>query len=315
LQNVYAKLHRMPKIDWNDLSIFLEAARAGSFSAAAENGPFNQSTVSRRILSLEAKLGTVLFHRSAQGIALTPVGEAILDLVSEMEDRAKTIEARAAEESEHKGKIRLWVTESVGAYWLPQRMKAFHIKFPEIVVEILCSPNPPAVGTGDVDIALSWHTPEHPDAVVLCQNEMTMKPFASVDYLSVHGIPKTLDELKMHRLCHHLHYPKIGEWKIWSDIVSQAPFVCLQTNSTLALGEAVLNGVGISMHSIGLQAQQPTLRFLDIEGYAPKLKFWLSCHKKMKDIPRVRALINYIKSEVLTDSSEDYAFAVEAKPI
>jgi len=297
----------MADIDWADLQIFMKAARAGSYSSAAENAPWNQSTISRRIANLEGQLGVQLFSKSPRGITLTPTGEAIGELVSQIAQTVRAVEMRASEEMGLTGLVKLWVSEGIGGYWLPPRMKEFHRRFPGITVDVQCSLQPPSLGTNDVDIALSWHPPEHADAVILAEGSMVLKPCASIDYLETHGIPRTLSDLANHRLCENTESPQTGEWKMWADIVSQAPSVCFQTNSSLALGQAVLNGVGISLQPIELQSKEPSLRILDLDGYAPTLRFYLTCQMQAKGIPRIRALTDYIKSEFFTRNPAGFA--------
>jgi DNA-binding transcriptional LysR family regulator len=298
----------MAPLNWDNLRIFLTVARAHSFNAAAKKSPLNQSTISRHMLTLEKELGLLLFERTARGVFLTPVGEAIIELASEMESAVKLIEARAAEEMGLSGKIRLWVSDGIGAYWLPPRMKEFHRLHPNVTVEVLCSPEAPAIGERGVDIALSWHKPEHLDAVVLSENSMELRPCASVEYLKMYGTPRNFEDLKHHRLCDHLHYPKTGAWELWANVIENSKNVSYRTNSSWALGEATIHGFGISLQPIGVESRESNLKVLNIEGYVTHLNFWLTCHKKIKDIPRVRALINYIKSEVFMNPVAGTAF-------
>jgi DNA-binding transcriptional LysR family regulator len=309
LPNCDAKLHNMGTLDWDNLRIFLSVARTRSFNAASRKTPLNQSTISRHILKLERELGLTLFNRTPRGIYITPVGEAIIELVSDMEGRVKLIEARVAQEMGLSGKIRLWVSEGIGGYWLPPRLKEFHRRYPGVTIEVLCSTEMPAIGSRDVDISLSWHKPEHPDTVVLSVNSMTLKPCASVEYLDTFGHPKNFDDLIHHRLCDHLHYPKDGAWSRWADMIEASRHVAYVTNSSWALGEATKNGVGISLQPVGVQHREPNLRILDLDGFAAHLKFWLTCHRNLKDVPRIRALINYIKSEVFRNPIAGTAFA------
>jgi DNA-binding transcriptional LysR family regulator len=301
----------MTNIDWEDLRIFLTAARAASFSAAADNGPENQSTISRRMLNLEVQLGVTLFNRTSRGISLTSAGSSILNLVEDIAREVRAIEARASQEMDLSGVIRLWVSEGVGGYWLPPRMKDFHRRYPGITVDVQCTSDPAPLDGSEADIALSWHRPELPDAVVLSEGTMVLRPAASNDYLQEHGTPRKLQDLLGHRLCSNKAFPKDGDWKVWADLIQKSVNVSFLTNSSLALGQATLNGLGISLQPIGLQIQQPMLRFLDIDGYSTALRFWLSCHRRSKDIPRIRAFINYIKSELFSRNEAGQAFAVE----
>ena len=65
----------MKSFDWDNLRIFLAAARGRSAVEAAQFLSLSQSTVSRRIQKLETETGTKLFDRSTQGLRLTPAGE------------------------------------------------------------------------------------------------------------------------------------------------------------------------------------------------------------------------------------------------
>lgn len=60
------------------LRAFLEVARAGSFTRAADSLNVTQSTVTARIRTLEEQLGRTLFVRSKAGAALTAAGGRLL---------------------------------------------------------------------------------------------------------------------------------------------------------------------------------------------------------------------------------------------
>jgi DNA-binding transcriptional LysR family regulator len=53
--------------DWNDLRYFLAIARGGSIGAAAKALGVNQSTIQRRLRTLEAALDCSLAERQAGG--------------------------------------------------------------------------------------------------------------------------------------------------------------------------------------------------------------------------------------------------------
>ena len=53
------------QLDWNDVRFFLAVARRRTLARAAIALGVDQTTVGRRIASLEARLGVSLFTRSA----------------------------------------------------------------------------------------------------------------------------------------------------------------------------------------------------------------------------------------------------------
>jgi len=62
-------------MDLIELEIFAAVARAGSFASAARRRGTDPSSISRSIGTLEAELGTRLFHRTTRSLTLTEAGE------------------------------------------------------------------------------------------------------------------------------------------------------------------------------------------------------------------------------------------------
>ena len=63
-------------LDWNDLRYLRALAEAGSLAGAAKALRVDHSTVSRRIVALEAALGTKLVTRGSDGLTLNEQGLA-----------------------------------------------------------------------------------------------------------------------------------------------------------------------------------------------------------------------------------------------
>jgi DNA-binding transcriptional LysR family regulator len=62
--------------DLNDIAMFVQVVRCGSFAEAARRLGVPPNTVSRRIQQLEAQLGTRLLQRSTRKLTLTSAGQA-----------------------------------------------------------------------------------------------------------------------------------------------------------------------------------------------------------------------------------------------
>ena len=73
-----------------DATIFVPAARAGSFTLAAERLGINKSAVGKAIARLEDRLGTKLFHRTTR---LTADGEAYLAACTSAIDEVSAAQA------------------------------------------------------------------------------------------------------------------------------------------------------------------------------------------------------------------------------
>ena len=72
-------------MDWDDIRFFLGVARAGQFSAGAARLGVDETTIARRINSLEKSLKVRLFDRQRTGSVLTRAGERFLLTAEELE--------------------------------------------------------------------------------------------------------------------------------------------------------------------------------------------------------------------------------------
>lgn len=78
----------------------IEAARAGSISAAARALDLSQPTVSERIRSLEEELGVVLLARQSGGVSLTPSGATLLPMLEQVIASHQQVRETAAQLTE-----------------------------------------------------------------------------------------------------------------------------------------------------------------------------------------------------------------------
>jgi DNA-binding transcriptional LysR family regulator len=116
---------------------FVEIARRGTFTAAAEALNMTQSALSEQILQLERECGSSLFLRRHTGISLTPAGEYLLR-------QAEALLARAAEIREglegfrHGYQERLRVASVLGPLqsWMPAALAEFVQMQPQVQLQV-----------------------------------------------------------------------------------------------------------------------------------------------------------------------------------
>ena len=121
-----------------DLPLFVEAARAGSFSRAAERLDMNIATLSRRIAKLEEKIGVPLFSRSTRHMELTTGGRILLArgefIVSEM---ASSLEAVTRHMNSPSGPVRVSIQEEeIYHTFLLHVFSAVSAKWPDITLNV-----------------------------------------------------------------------------------------------------------------------------------------------------------------------------------
>ena len=127
----------MASFDSVTARLILLLAETGSIGRAAEREGIASSAVSRRVSDLEARLGVVLFDRSAHGVRLTSAGEAyaggcrtVLSAIADLD----TIMADFS--SGQRGSLRLACTGSALTGRLPELLAKFAEKYPGIVLSI-----------------------------------------------------------------------------------------------------------------------------------------------------------------------------------
>lgn len=116
---------------------FLEVARRGNLSRAAEAIFVSQPALTARLHALERELGEPLFVRTRRGMRLTDAGRAFLPYAERAvralrEGEAALREARSASA----GRLVLGAAPAVSTYWLPAVLRRFASTHPGIEVAV-----------------------------------------------------------------------------------------------------------------------------------------------------------------------------------
>lgn len=116
---------------------FLEVARRGSVSRAAEALFITQPTLTARLHGLERELGTQLFLRTPQGMRLTEAGRAWIPF-AERALRALVDGRDAVEQvkSASAGHLMIAAAPAVSTYLLPELLERFVASHPRVEVSV-----------------------------------------------------------------------------------------------------------------------------------------------------------------------------------
>src|SRR5260370_7780115 len=114
-------------MDLDNLKTFLEVARLGSFSRAAEKVLRSQPAVSAQIRQLEHEYGKRLLDRSAKSVRLTPAGEVVFDYAHHLLAlQAKSHQAAAQPDGVRSGTLSIGANEGTFLYVLPRVLAKDH---------------------------------------------------------------------------------------------------------------------------------------------------------------------------------------------
>jgi len=122
---------RINQMEIRVLRYFLEIARAGNMTRAAETLHVSQPTLSKQIKDLEEELGKKLFIRKSTSLSLTDEGmllrkraEDILDMVDKTTDEFKALDEITG------GEVHIGCAESYQIKYLAQAIHSFKKKYP-----------------------------------------------------------------------------------------------------------------------------------------------------------------------------------------
>ena len=121
--------------EWSDLRYFLELARTGKLSAAAQRMGVEHTTVARRLNRLEELLATSLFDHRRDGYVLTEAGQALLPHAEAMESALLgAIAESGAKVGGAIGLNRIGTPEALGVCVVAPRLARLYAEHPDLQV-------------------------------------------------------------------------------------------------------------------------------------------------------------------------------------
>ncbi len=119
------------------LRVFVAVAEREHVTRAAEALHMAQSAVSAAVAALEARHGTLLFHRVGRGIQLTEAGTLFLAEARGVLARAAAAELVLAELGGlRRGTLLVRASQTIASYWLPRHLVAYRQAYPGITIRL-----------------------------------------------------------------------------------------------------------------------------------------------------------------------------------
>ena len=113
-----------------NLKTYIEVCEKNSFTKAAQQMGYTQSTVTGQIKQLEEELGVSLFDRNGKHIKLNAMGEELLTYANRIVALEEEAKDQCSDSVTPKGLLRVGVIESVGAFLLPDILRAYMQAYP-----------------------------------------------------------------------------------------------------------------------------------------------------------------------------------------
>lgn len=243
--------------DFNEALIFAKVVESGSFIAASRQLSMPKATVSRKIQSLEDRLGTQLLYRTTRRLSLTEAGTSFYQHCA--------LALRELEEGEHavgrlqetpRGHLKVVAPISLSQWLLLPWLTDFMRSYPEISVTWLLTNDEINMLERNVDVLLKIGPLTSSEYVKRTLGYAQAKLYASPAYIEKNTMPTTTEALAGHSIISHFRFNN-NERYIWpllrttsngrrhSEHISVTPHLVCNDPSGLMVG--TLAGFGIAI--------------------------------------------------------------------
>lgn len=239
-------------LDLNDVAIFVQVVRCGSFAEAARRLGVPPNTLSRRVQQLEAQLGTRLMQRSTRHLTLTSAGQVFLERCSgAVEGLMDAGEELLAVNQEPSGLVRVAAPADFFDFFAMEWLTEFLAAHPKVRVDFVLSDGRADLIADRIDVALRGGILE--DSSLFARKVLDAGNdglVASPAYVARQGVPDTLQDLADHDCLVFSHPSGKATWRVTGLDGAQAEVQVagrFSGNTAQALRKAALAGLGIAL--------------------------------------------------------------------
>lgn len=279
-----------PPLAWDDVRVFLALARARTMSDAAATLGVDPSTVSRRLVALEARLDTVLFDRGRDGLRPTHAAEALVATAEQVEEGVYAFR-HAAEGLERTvaGVVRVACPPDVADVILLPVLSRLLPRHPQLRVELIPGERTVDLARREADLALRVVRPTQGDLVVKRALDARWVLVAGGPLAARLGRLDTLADLPWIGLGSGLSQTPAAQWlraHLSGDPVLRTDSLHTQiAAASLGLGVALVPAPSVAHYGL-------TALDLGDTGAAatPTLALYLVTHRALRRVPRIRVV-------------------------
>jgi DNA-binding transcriptional LysR family regulator len=182
-----------------ELTVFARIVGTGSLSAAARDLGMSPAFVSRRLASLEARLGVRLVNRTTRSMHLTDEGAAYYETCTRLLAEIREADAAAsAGRAEPRGVLRIALPASFGNQHVAPLVPKFAERYPDVQLALSLSDR--AVNVVEEGFDLAIRIADLADSSLAARKLAPNRRVvcASPAYLAQHGTPRSPEELAAH---------------------------------------------------------------------------------------------------------------------
>jgi DNA-binding transcriptional LysR family regulator len=286
-------------LDWDNLRYFLAVARAGKLTAAARRLGQDHTTVGRRIASLESTFRCKLFERRPEGYRLTETGQRLYENVKTVESSVCELQRDLAGRAQHvEGVVRIGAPDDFGNLFLVKHIGELQRLHPGLKIELITLPYTLSVSKREADISIGVDRPAEGHLFVRRLTDFEMRLYATRDYIDAHGPidqPSDLARQTWIGPVSDFNATALMDAATELDCTPTLRFACSSFAGQFA---ATMGGAGVAMLPRYVADQERSLAPVLPDIVKAMRAYHMVVHADLRDLPRVRAVTNYIGQKV-----------------
>ena len=142
--------------------------------------------------------------------------------------------------------VRISATEGVALQWLLQRLRPHRLADASLRVEVIQTDRVVDLAAGEADIAIRFGFSPAPGLVGSRIGRFGMSVMAAASYLERFGTPRTIADLKHHRIIDHSTLSRVPAMRPWTSAIEGCS-IAWSSASTWEVLELVKEGDGLSV--------------------------------------------------------------------
>ena len=233
------------------ISVFIEAADAGGFSAAAARLNLSRSAVGKTVARLEARLGVRLFHRTTRSQSLTDDGQAFYEHCLHALEEIRAGEALLDSGQRNvSGRLRISMPVLFGRHCVAPVLAGLVRQHPKLELDLNFNDHLVNVMEDRFDLVVRNGSLDHATGLVarrIAYQRMTV--CAAPSYLEARGAPRSVDEIPEHDAIAYGQSGRVHGWRFPGGDASPVtiqPKTRLRFDDLEAIADAAVSGMGLA---------------------------------------------------------------------
>lgn len=282
------------ELKWDDFKIVLAIGTTASLIGAAKQTGLSHTTVFRRLVDIEEKLGAKLFWRNREGYSPTEIGELILESGSKLEAEIDSCLRKVnGQDAVVQGTIRVTTTDTLLNGLIAPLLSQFMKLHPNLTIELITTNKLIDLTRRDADIAIRPASELHSNIVGRKVGQIEQRIYTHRD----NPLPENLlsEGISMIGPDSEMLYSSLEQWFIKQDL-SQNCF--LRTNSILNDYHLLRTGYGYAVLPCYLGDSDSALK--PVSNIIDELTstLWISTHPDLRQTLKIKVFITYMAEQI-----------------